>query len=373
MTLADLVLATRVTLIDRYLGGRMLATLIKTIVSLVLLFILVDFLTQRRNEILRRDVPWDVMIGYYALSIPKILAKYQVASLSVLASALLVFGQAAQNNEVTAALAGGISLRRIARMPVLIAAALAIGMFLFEDTLGAASNRALERLEARYFPNNQQRERPGTTWPYLENGWTCHIMKFNRAALTGERVLMHSFREDAVEQITAKRIYWDDAVREWLIEDGGWLVLDPKREWQGPVNRVTQQAAPINETPEELFALDGPPETKSLNGLRADIHRAERRGVPVRGHWTDFHAKLSEPALCFIMIFLAIPFAIRLNRGGLAIGLGVSVAVALLYLVLSRVAIGLGHIDRAPPLLAAWMTNVLFLVVGLVLLRKTPT
>jgi len=361
------------TLLDRYFGARMLGTLIKTIISLVLLFILVDFLVQRRNDAVKHDVAWQVVMAYYALSVPKILDKYQVSALAVLASALLVLGNAAQNNEVTAALVGGISLRRLIRMPVLIAAGLSIGMFVFEDTIGVASNRALKRLEARYFPNNRQQERPGISWPYLENGWTCHIMKFNRTALTGERVLMHSFREDSVEQITANRIYWDEAVQQWLIEDGGWLALDPKREWQGPVNRVTQQPAPITETPQELFALDEPPASKGIAELAAEIQHAERRGMPVKGHWADFHAKLSAPALCFVIIFLAIPFAMRLGRGGLAVGLGVSVGIAVLYLVLSRVAMGLGHTERLPPLFAAWITNILFLAIGLGLLRRTPT
>jgi len=373
MRLSNFAVGARITLLDRYFGSRMFATLLRTLVSLVLLFILVDFLTQQRNVFIKHDVPWNIAMEYYLLSIPKMLAKYQVASLSVLASALLVLGDAAQNNEITAALAGGISLHRIVRIPVLIAAALGVVMFIFEDSAGAVANRRLTELEARYFPNYRQKERPGTSWPYLNNGWTCHIMKFNRAALTGERVLMHSFREDAVEQITANRIYWDETAAKWVIEDGGWITLDPKKEWQGPVNRVTQMAAPIDETPEELFALDQPPETKSLRTLAADIRRAEHRGMPAKAHLTDLYAKISEPALSFIIIFLAIPFAMRLNRGGLAIGLGVSVAIGIAYLVLSRVALGLGHAEQLPPLVAAWITNVLFLILGLGLLRKTAT
>jgi lipopolysaccharide export system permease protein len=307
------------------------------------------------------------------LDIPHILSKYQVAALSMLVSALLVLGDAAQNNEVTAALTGGISLRRLVRMPALIAAGLAVVMFLVQDTVGAAASRQIERLESRYFSRNVQNRRPPITWPHLANQWTCHVMKFNRAALTGERVLMHSFREDAVEQIMARRIYWDEEAGQWLIEDGGWLVIDPRKEWQGPVNRITQQAAPIAETPEELFALDEPAEGKSLMTLLRDIRRAVSRGIPVRAQWAEWHAKFSQPALCFIIIWLAIPFAMRLRRGGLAIGFGVSVAVALAYLILFRVSMGLGHAERLSPPIAAWLANVFFLIVGIVLFRKTPT
>ena len=361
------------TLLDRYLGGRLLAMLFKITGALVLIFILIDLLTQRRAVILRNDVPWNVVLEYYLTYTPQILVKYQIAGLAMLVSGLLVLGEAAQNNEVTAALAGGISLSRLARTPVLIAVGLAVALFFFQDTIGVVATRQANQLEARYFSKKGQSKRTGVSWPHLAGDWTCHTLKFNRLALTGENVLMHSTRPDAVEQILARRIFWDPDVRKWFIEDGRWLVLDPQKDWQGPVNRVTLQPAPIVETPEELFALDEPPETKSASALAADIRHAEHQGMPVTSHWTDLHAKFAQPAMCAVMIWLAIPFALRLRKGGLAMGFGVSIAIGLIYLILCRVSMGLGHIDRLTPFVAAWLANVVFLVLGLVLFRRTAT
>ena len=362
------------TILDRYLGWRTFTTLIRTVVALVLLFILIDLLTHRRSYIMKYDVPWTVVAAFYVVRIPDLLSRYQVSALSMLVSALLVLGNAAQNNEVLAALAGGISLRRLVRMPVLIAAGLAVVMFFVQDTIGAAAARQADRIETEYFSRSGQARRTPLSWPHLANDWTCHVLKFNRVALTGEHVLMHSFRDDAVEQILARRIYWDKDARQWMVEDGGWITLDPHMEpWQGPVKRVTQQAAPIVETPEELFALEEDANVKSARVLLADIRRAERRGIPVWGHWADFDAKFSQPALCFVMVWLAIPFAMRLRRGGLAIGFGVSVAIGLAYLVLFRMSMGLGHAEKLYPLVAAWLANVVFFAVGWVLFRRTPT
>ena len=131
--------------------------------------------------------------------------------------------------------------------------------------------------------------------------------------------------------------------------------------------------APITESPEDLFALEEPADTKSAATLLADIRRAETRGVPVQSPWTDLYAKFSQPALCFVIIGLAIPFAIRIRRGGLAIGFGVSIAIGLTYLVLFRISMSLGHAGRLPPPVAAWLANFMFLALGLVLIRKTPT
>ncbi len=361
------------TILDRYFGARVLSTFLKTVVSLVLLFVLVDLLTHRRSDIDRYDVPWGVVITYYAARVPDILYRYQVAALSVLVSGLLVLGNAAQNNEITAALTGGISLWRLVRMPIVVAAGIAVALFAAQDTFGARANVQVKKLEERYFPSSAQYKRNGVSFPRLAGGWTCHMMKFNRTALTGEGILMHSFRDDAVEQILARRMYWDETAHKWFIEDGGWLVLDPKKDWQGPVNRITRQEAPIQESPEDLFALEEPADTKNAATLLSDIRRAEARGMPVAASWTDFYAKFAQPALCFVIIGLAIPFAMRIRRGGLAIGFGVSISMALAYLVVFRIAMSLGHAGRLSPPLAAWLANLMFLALGLFLIRKTPT
>ena len=74
-----------------------------------------------------------------------------------------------------------------------------------------------------------------------------------------------------------------------------------------------------------------------------------------------------------MMVGLAIPFAIRLRRGGLAISFGASLAIALTYLVVFSAAIALGHAGHLNPVTAAWFANALFFATGLVLFFRTPT
>lgn len=361
------------TLLDRYFAARIITALFKTVVSLVLIFVLIDMLTHRRGDILKYDVPWHVVALYYASFIPQILCKFQMAALSMLIAALLVFGHAAQENEVTAALAGGISLRRLVRIPVLIAALLAAAVFAIEETAGAKANRTVEDIENRYFSKSTQNKRLPVSWANLAGKWTCHVMKFNRAALTGENVLMHSIRDDAIEQIQARRIFWDPEQNRWILEDGLWSIFDPNQEWQREGFRITQWPAPMVETPDELFALEESADAKNTAQLAADIRRAEHHGLPTGAPRTKYHAKFAQPVLCFIMIWLAIPFAIRLRRGGLAIGFGVSIAIALAYLILFRVTMGLGSVGRLSPLIAAWLANAVFFTLGLILFYRTPT
>jgi LPS export ABC transporter permease LptG len=362
------------TTIDRYLVGRFAATLAKTLLTLICLYVLIDLLTHRRPDILKHDVPWHIVCTYYLVTVPQVVCR--IAPLSVLISALFVLGDAAQNNETTAALAGGVSLRRFVRAPVLAATVFAVGIFVMEESVGVAGTRAASNIEGNYFARDRDTKREGVSWANLEGGWTCHILKFNRLALTGEHVLIHSIRDDAVEQIEARRIYWDETVQpegRWILEDGRWVVFDPKLNMKQAQVRITQLAAPIVEPPEDLFAVDEPPETKAAWVLARDLRKAAARGMITGPLWVDYHAKFSQPALSFVMIWLAVPFALRLRRGGLAISFGMSIVIALAYLIVFGMSMGLGQLERLSPVTAAWLANGLFFVVGVVLFLRTPT
>lgn len=361
----------RLTIIDKYLGRRLVLTLLRSLVALVAVFIFIDLLTQRREQIMLLDVSWSIVGLYYLAYTPWVI--FQVAPLSMLVAALMVMGNAAQTNELTAALAGGISLRRFSRVLLALALLFSLGLFIAEETVGAYAARQADSIERNYFSRNRDSQRAGLTWAHLSDGWTCHVLKFNRVALTGEGVLMHTIRDNAIEHIEARRIYWDESRNQWMLEDGHWLVFSPGGGTIASQTRITQLPAPFTEHPGLLFAINKPPETQTAMGLASVIRHAARIGVPAQRLLVDFHTKFSQPAIAFVMVWLAIPFAIRVRRGGVAIGFGASVAIALVYLTLFGIGVTLGDAGRISPFLAAWLANFIFLATGITLFLKTPT
>lgn len=360
------------TLLDRYLLRRMVASLLKALAGFILLYVVIDLLTHRRVAVLKNDVPWNIVLTYYACLAPRIVTR--VAPLALLVCALLNLGNMAQNNEVTAVLAGGIPLRRLIRMPVAVAFAFALAVFALQETLGVAGAERAAQLEKRHLARSLVVKWTDASWPNLEGGWTVHVEKFNRVANTGENVRAHAIRQDAVEHIRARRIYWDEGRLAWFLEDGYWAVFEPDlSKTKVPGRRITQIPAPFTDTPAQLFALEQSPETKTAAALAQQIRRAEDRGTPTTHLWVDYHAKFAQPAICFVMVWLAIPFAMRLRRSGIAISFGLSIAIAMAFLILHGVALGLGHVEHLPPLAAAWLANALFLALGLILLARTPT
>ena len=158
-----------------------------------------------------------------------------------------------------------------------------------------------------------------------------------------------------------------------MLENGVWSSLNPNQNMEITTNRITQTVAPINNTPSQLFALSEPTSTMSLPTLWRNLKYTREVGIPSGRLAVDFHSRFSKPMLCLIMALLAIPFAVRLRRGGIAIGFGVSIVLGLVYMFLFFAVQGLGYVDRVSAPTAAWFANIVFLVAGLVLLKRTPT
>lgn len=356
--------------LDLYLARRMILSLAQSLLALVAIYVLIDLLTRQEVAISRYEVPLGVVVQYYLNFIPQIV--YRVAPFAMLVASLLVLGDAVQNNEVTAVLSGGISLRRFVAVPVLVALMFAAGLYFLNERVGTQAAREAKRIEEGYFSLNPDMTRKGISWANLSGGWTCHIAKFNRIALTGENVLMYARTPESVQQIEARRIYWDDAASQWVLEDGRWFTLNAQ-ETAASGSRIRQRQAPFTEPPDTLFAMDKPMETKTRSQLLAEIASADERAVPVSDLWVDYHVKFSQPALSFVMIWLAIPFAMRLRRGGLAISFATSIGIAIAYLLVFSVTMGLGYAERLSPPVAAWLANGVFFAIGVVLFWRTPT
>lgn len=361
------------TLYDRYLVRQLLRVLFQTTAGMFGLFVLVDLLSVRLDKIDRYETPLLQAALYYLYMIPSVLFDYHVLAISVLVSGLIVLGRAAQNNEITSLLAAGVSLRRVALAPLALGILLSAFAFAFHESLGVQFTQRQRDLEEHYLRRADALELSTVSWPHLPGGWTCHILGFNRAALTGEDVFIHRNQPGLLEEKRARRIFWSPERTQWIIEDGRAFSTNTQEEWRQQVRRITSEPAPFDSPPSQLFALETPASTMSVFQLRAAIAQAASFGMPTATSLLDLHRKLAQPVLCAIMMLLALPFAMRLRRGGVAAGFGLSIAIALAYMLVFYGGTGLAYIGVAPAALGAWAANILFGLLGVLLLWRTPT
>jgi lipopolysaccharide export system permease protein len=111
----------------------------------------------------------------------------------------------------------------------------------------------------------------------------------------------------------------------------------------------------------------------TLRDIREYTGRLYQRGSQVARLRTDYYGRIAFPFVTLIMVLLGIALSLRGSgrRGGsLAIGIGQALVIGFCYWATHSIAIAFGRGGALPPVVAGWMTNVLFMSYGLYLMLK---
>ncbi|NLB64833.1 MAG: YjgP/YjgQ family permease [Fibrobacter sp.] len=108
---------------------------------------------------------------------------------------------------------------------------------------------------------------------------------------------------------------------------------------------------------------------KSRKELKSDIMLYSQSGTSYSQLLVDYHIKLAFPISAFVFVIIGVPLGINYGKGrGLAVIL--SIILVFIYYVLVSFSRSLGRNDLLTPLLAAWLPNLLFLSLGLLIILR---
>jgi lipopolysaccharide export system permease protein len=99
--------------------------------------------------------------------------------------------------------------------------------------------------------------------------------------------------------------------------------------------------------------------------LQEFIENQRRAGQDVSRWLVEYHFKLAFPFASIIMVLFGVPFASSKPRAGVALGFGIALAVAFIYLIFMKTSQVFGYNGDLNPFLTAWLANLIFLVAGI--------
>jgi len=70
------------------------------------------------------------------------------------------------------------------------------------------------------------------------------------------------------------------------------------------------------------------------------------------------------------VVFIAVPFGAIPGRRNVFVGVASSVFICFLFLILKDLALAVGSRGLMPPIISAWLPNLLFAVTGIVLMWR---
>ena len=355
-------------LLDRYIIRQFLLTFFMLVMGLPLLFIVGD-ITDNIDTYMDRGVPLGRMGLAYVYQFP--LFMVYAFPISALVATVFTIGGMTRHQEITASKAGGVSFWRLFVPIWLLSLVLSAGAFglseLVPTTLRkAATLRGEQTAVAGTGPRINfvfQTEREGVLSARRLDAATGELseLALERNA-TPRTPGMH---------LMARRAVWRQK-GGWRLEDGWRREL--RADGTEKATRFDTLAAPgLVETPEDLMAEPREPEQMRYAEMTRFIGAIERSGGDANPLRVEQAQKLAVPLAVIVIVLFGAPLATSTNRGGAAYGVGISLGITIIYMLLFRVGKAIGGSGAVDPLLAAWAPNMLFLVAGLILMARVRT
>jgi lipopolysaccharide export LptBFGC system permease protein LptF len=262
----------------------------------------------------------------------------------------------------------GISLYRLTAPMVVTAIAGAGVLFLLEETVMGPANRRAESI--RHVMNGGNPDTFGLLfrqWVVGRDGDIYHYEGYEPARQQMLRATIFEFGEGMgrlVRRTFAERVRFigdqpGQPADAWQLEQGWTREFDDQGRPRQQLDVIERAEAQLE--PAELFSTEEPdPRFMGFGALREHLTQMESTGVDVTELRVALARKIAFPFVTLVMTLIGVPFAVTIGRSGAMAGIGVGIALAIVYITAVSVFGALGGGGALEPRLAAWAPNFLF-------------
>lgn len=328
------------------------------------------------SDIIKNHIPMYKVASYLFFLGPKLI--YDSTPVSVLVAVLITFGILTKHNEVTAFLACGVSVYRLA-IPIIVAcAALSGALFAFDHYYVPEANRKQDALR------NEIKGRPVQTYFRADRKWIIgedparfyyyRYLDPNEHVMAGVNVYeLDPKTYRLLWQISAERAKWEPNLHTWVFENGWMRQFLPNGERLVDFAGKATTFPGIGEPPD--WFLKEVIESKQMNFLQlaAYIRELQQSGFETVALQVQFYRKFSVPLFALIMALISTPFAFLAGNRGAMAGVGVSLGIAIAYFTLNILFEQVGNVNLLPASFAAWSPDLLFTLAGMYFFTRMKT
>ncbi len=302
------------------------------------------------------------MVLFFVYKVPLIIS--QITPVAVLLGVLVVFGLMSKNNEVVALKSSGVSLKYLLIPVMVIGLVLSAGLFIFSEALVPITiGRAFQLEEGKSGSRQMVTSKEKNIWLRHHRGIT-HIQYFHPAEniIYGVSTMVFDGEFHLSRRIDAQK---------GVYKNGQWTFFSAMvQHFDGVEGNpdsafYDEKTVDLPLTPDDLKRVAKSAEEMNFSRLRNYIYQVERNGYDATQYKVDLYAKTAFPAVCLIMCIVGSAIALRgKTREGMAVSFAYGIVTAFVYWSLYSFCLSLGYGEILPPMLAAWMANLIFICIA---------
>ena len=350
-------------ILDRYIISEVLSFVALTASALTIMLI-VRTLFELTDMLINERVAWPYIIKLLVYRLPAFLVL--TFPMSLLASSELAIGRLSIDSEITAMRAGGISLRRMVIPFVIAALIVSILSFVINDYVVPETNylsqNIIREIVQKKGPSYVRRN---VFFRDAENRY-FYVNQFDVKNMIMQDIIVYEFNgEGSLRTITAKEGTW--VADTWKLKNG--TIYNNHEGGEGAYEMsFTTLDIILKEDLQIFFKNQRTPQEMSSKELRQQIDILQQAGADTKSFEVDLYMKYSVPFSGLIFVLLGVPLGLRVKRGSKATGIIISIALVFIYYISVSTISSFGRGGIIVPVLAAWLPNIIFAILGTILI-----
>lgn len=355
--------------LDRYIIKKFLGTYFFSLLLIIVVIIVFDY-NEKIDRFVSSNAPMDAIIfDYYANLAPYYANTF--SALFVFISVIYFTSKLAGNSEIIAMLSSGVSFRRLIK-PYMIAAGI-ISILTYLMSAFIIPNGTATRLEfEQKYSRKKKVESANDIQLKIDDNTIAFIERYENRNNTGWRFMLDKFEDKKlVSHMEARTITYNPdrpgtwTARHWKIrdlQDNKEIIRESKKEPLDTLLRIE---------PSDFLISEGEQETMTTPELSDYIDKQKERGIAnTKNFEIEYHKRIAMSFAAFILTIIGVSLSSRKAKGGMGLSLGIGLALSFSYILFQGISSAFA--EQMPIAMAAWLPNIIYSIIAIVLYIKAP-
>ena len=333
-------------------------------VAIITVIMLSNFLFQLTDLIILKNIPVLRVIEVLLYQLPDIIV--QTFPMAVLFAIMTGLGKLSRQNEFTALRMGGISVYRLI-VPLIVFGLLISGFtfFLNEQVVPWSNHKANNIIRGSILSETAPNIRENVFFEGPQNR-LFYVNEYKKEENILKDIIIYNTdsNSDFPQIITAKEGVIDN--KKWVLNNG--YIHDYDND--GYLNVESQfgkMEIEIAEDVKNFFGEQRTPSEMSREELKKEIDLFQDSGINVDSLLIEYHLKLAMAFTPLIFVLVGAPLSL-VNKESRAMNIILIIITIFAYYLILSLSRSFAKNGMINPLLAAWIPNVFFTIIGIILL-----
>ncbi len=291
--------------------------------------------------------------------------------MALLLATILVIGRLSSDLEILALRSAGVGMFRI-MIPILsVGLAISLGNILFNESVVPRANYYAEVLLNNLKKTNISIRENVNLTQYDDKGFPLRIINVREVnEKTLQDITIAEYESGRLARVIRAEYGNWDAIGGWVFNNGVMHVLLEQSSQDLMVIHFEKEIINLSLNLLDFTKRKQSHDEMNARELMAFIQKEALLGKNVNEMLIQYYLKFALPFACLIFTMIGAAISFQPHRRSSAMGMGLSIIIILGYYIIYSFGLVLGINSIIPPLIAAWIPNIIVGTFSLYLLNK---